>query len=170
MSKRSTLEVKIVKNKVILTVITVILTVALVIQSANSQEVSSAEKWDFQVTPYFWLAEFDGDLTLSGVTGSGSLPFSDLWNFTDFGLMGRVEAWKGKWGIIFDGVYMDLGVEDTVSRGPLKIDLDADQKIAMLDFGLAYRLVELPVGESQKISFDPLVGVRYAYLKQEANI
>ena len=42
--------------------------------------------------------------------------------------------------------------------------------MALLDFGVGYRLVELPVGESQKLTFDPIGGIRYAYFKDEANI
>jgi len=128
--------------------------------------------WDLQFTPYFWLAALDGDSTLSGIAGSAELDFSELWDFVDFGVSGRLEAWNGKWGLFFDGSYLDLGAEYTASVGPAAIDTEVDLRQTILDFGLAYRLIQTPVGKdgTQSLTLDSLGGLRYEYLKQEAEL
>ena len=128
--------------------------------------------WDLQFTPYFWLADLSGDSTLSGITGSAEVDFSELWDFIDFGVSGRLEAWNGKWGLFFDGSYLDLGAEYAESVGPAAIDTEVDLRQTILDFGLAYRLVQTPVGRdgTQSLTLDSLGGLRYAYLRQEAEL
>jgi opacity protein-like surface antigen len=116
------------------------------------------------------MAEIKGDATLRGRTGSVDVGFSDILDHLDIGLMGRVEAWKGKWGLIFDGLYMDLGAEFSTPRGLVSTDIDIKQQ--MYDFGIGHRLLETPVGKdgNQKLSFDLLGGARYVRLEGEVDI
>ena len=146
---------------------------ALLYHPGHAQEQTAiSEEWQFEIAPYLWLPELDGDSTLSGVTGPSEFSASDLLGFADFVAMGRIEAWKDKWGLFFDGAYVDLGADFTVSVPLVTAKVDLDFKQAMLDFGVSYRLLELPMGENgaQKLLFEPLGGLRYVYLKQEVDI
>lgn len=129
-----------------------------------------SEEWEVQFTPYFWVADLEGDATLRGRTGSVDVGFSDIWDNLDIGLMGRVEAWQGKWGLYFDGLYMDLGAEFTTPLGLVSTDIDV--KMAIVDFGIGHRLWETGLGEnnSQRLSFDLLGGARYTNLDGEIDI
>jgi hypothetical protein len=135
-------------------------------QSANLND----DQWDIQLTPYFWAAELKGDATLRGRTGPVEVSFSDLLDNLDIAFMGRAEAWKGRWGLFFDGLYMDLGAEFSTPRGLVSADIDV--KMTMLEFGLGYHLWETQVGKegSQKLSFDLLGGGRYMNLEGEVDI
>jgi len=137
-----------------------------------AQSDLGVDTWDFQFTPYFWLADLDGDSTLSGITGSADLDFSELWDFVDFGASGRLEACKGRWGFFLDGSYLDLGADYTASLGPAVIDTEVDLRQTIVDIGLAYRLIQEPVGRDgdQSLTLESLGGVRYEYLKQEAEL
>jgi len=141
-------------------------------EPTSAQSDLGVDTWDFQFTPYFWLAELDGDSTLSGIMGSAELEFSELWDFVDFGASGRLEAWNGKWGFLVDASYLDLGADYTTSVGPAAIDTEVDLRQTIVDIGLAYRLIHKPVGRdgTQSLALEPLGGVRYEYLKQEAKL
>ena len=136
----------------------------------GQEEITGNDKWQFEVTPYFWAAELKGDATLRGRTGPVDVSFSDLLDNLDIAFMGRAEAWKGRWGLFFDGLYMDLGAEFSTPQGLVSADIDV--KMTMLEFGLGYHLWETQVGKegSQKLSFDLLGGGRYMNLEGEVDI
>ncbi len=145
--------------------------IAFICFSAYGQnEVGSSNKWNIEFTPYFWAAELKGDATLRGRTGPVEVSFSDLLDNLDIAFMGRAEAWKGRWGLFFDGLYMDLGAEFSTPQGLVSADIDV--KMTMLEFGLGYRLWETQVGKegSQKLSFVLLGGGLYMNLYGEGDI
>ncbi len=132
--------------------------------------LNNSNKWEVELTPYFWAAEIDGDATLRGRTGPVEVSFSDLLDNLDIAFMGRLETWKGEWGFFLDGLYMDLGAEFSTPQGLVSADIDV--KMTILEFGLGYHLWETQVGKkgSQKLSFDLLGGGRYINLEGEVDI
>jgi opacity protein-like surface antigen len=113
-----------------------------------------------------------GDATLRGRTGSVDVSFSDILDKLDIAFMGRLEAWQGKWGLFFDGLYMDLGAEFATSGILVTTDTDIDVKMTMLDFGIGHQVWETPLGKDndQKLSFDLFGGARYMNLDSEIDI
>jgi hypothetical protein len=124
--------------------------------------------------PYFWMPSIDADATLNGETSSVDLSFDDVLDYLDFTVMGRMECWKGKWGITLDTLYMNLGADGEFKLvRPLKTDnLDLDIELNMTDLGFAYRLfAQVSVrNPKSKIIFEPYGGLRYCYLLQEADV
>ncbi len=98
--------------------------------------LKNSNQWNVEFTPYFWMAEIDGDATLRGRTGPVEASFSDLLDKLDIAFMGRLEAWKGEWGLFLDGLYMDLGAEFSTPQGLISADVDV--KMTILEFGLGY--------------------------------
>ena len=136
---------------------------------------SQSDEWEIRLMPYVWMPSMDADVTVNGLSGSVDVSFGDvLDDYLDFVMFGRVEAWKGKWGLTFDGVYFDLGMDEEFkgTRSATSFDLDIDLKLGMADFGLAYRLLEQVsvINPQSKIIFEPYGGLRYAYLKQKADL
>ena len=155
------------------------LTVSFVLLSAlmacplyGQESTSPADAWEFRIMPYIFLPEIDADATVNGLTGSADLSRSDVIDNLDFTTMGRVEAWKGKWGLTFDHLYLNLGADFKGNRGITKFDLDLDVRLGLFDFGLAYRLCEQEFGDNneQKFTFEPYGGVRYGYLREKTNL
>lgn len=149
----------------------VLISLALLCSLAQGQEGQvGSEEWEVQFTPYFWVADLEGDATLRGRTGPVDVGFSDIWDNLDFAFMGRVEAWQGKWGLFVDGLYMDLGSEFSTPQGLVSADIDF--KMTVLEFGIGHRLWETQVGEetNQKLSFDLLGGGRYMNIEGEVDI
>jgi len=124
--------------------------------------------------PYFWAASMDADATVNGLSGGVELSFDDVIDHLDFTAMGRAEAWKGKWGLTFDGLFLNLGADGSFQgrRGITSFSLDADVRLGMADFGLAYRIFEQQFGDNneQKLTFEPYGGLRYAYLRQKIDL
>ena len=128
--------------------------------------------WQFEVTPYFWGAGMKGDVQLGSLPKiSTDVSFSDILDVLDFGIMGAFEARKGRWGMLFDAIYMDLEMDGTASRtgaGPVGAAATADAKLEMKQTLLAaaasYRALE---GRSP---VDVFGGLRYVKIEASADI
>jgi opacity protein-like surface antigen len=143
----------------------------MVCPSAYAQdEVSGSDEWEFQVTPYFFAPAVDGDSTVDGGTVELDLDFGDvLDDFDVFGLSGRFEAWKGDWGFIVDGMYVDLDGDFDFPL-PIVNEVGVDIEQFNLDFAVSRRLATMPLREDSDIpwvSFEAIGGARYVDLKQE---
>ena len=148
-------------------------TAAMPVYAQN--QTSRSDEWEIRLMPYVWMPSLDADKTVNGLEGSVDVSFGDILDdYLDFALMGRVEAWKGRWGLTFDGVYFDLGADDSFegTSGGISFDLDADARLGMADFALSYRLFAQRFGKNcrQKLTFEPYGGLRYAYLKQKVDL
>jgi len=141
-------------------------------------QTQSTDNWEIRLRPYVWILSIDAEATVGGTLSSLSanvdLGFDDIIDNLDFGAMGRVEIWKGRWGLTFDGLYLALSADKSFSgsRGLVDFDLDVDLGLGSVDFGLAYRLFEQQFGkeDKQSLAFEPYVGLRYAYLKEEIDL
>ena len=77
---------------------------------------ASADEWSFNVTPYFWFFDIEGDLRYSPRAGGSphvEISNSDLLENLDFGLMLSGEARKGRWSIFTDVMYFDLSSQES---------------------------------------------------------
>jgi hypothetical protein len=154
-----------------------------------AQGASSADEmpWRFSVEPFFYVPfGANGDVTVRGINapinaGIGDI-FSAIVNDLNFAAFGRVEAWKGPWGIFFNGAYMNLGTGRTanIPVPPVlqQIGLPPQASVAaatgtsfvQLDLGGAYRFGDgnLPMAlrtadtefDLGPFIFDALAGVR----------
>ncbi len=139
------------------------------------QPPQSTAGWTIQGGLYLWLTGIDGEASIAGTTANIDLSFSDIFDAFDvFAVSGRVEAWKdNKWGIIFDGMYLDLD-GDFPTPGPLPAIINVDISQAQIDLGLGYRLFDQSFGRDDKewprVAVDLLSGARYQYFKSELTI
>jgi hypothetical protein len=140
---------------------------------AHGQSSSTtSDTWQFEVSPYLFLPAVEGDATVNGQTMPLDLSFGDILdNFDVFGLSGRVRARKGKWGIIFDVATLSLETEviPNIPIPPVTAAINVDIQDTVVDLGVSYRVVETEVG-GKRLWIEPLVGVRYHYLKQEIGL
>jgi len=157
-----------------LSAITFLLTVCIALPVYGEDATNSSGDWEIRLMPYFWMPSMKADSTINGLSGSIDLSFGDVLDYLDFTAMGRVEAWKGKWGLTFDGIYMNLGASESFQgrREAVNFNIDADVRLGMADFGLAYRIYEQRFGnnDEQRLAFEPYGGLRYGYLKQKIDL
>lgn len=84
---------------------------------------AEGERWRFVFQPYATIPiSTYGSATVQGQTVDYSLSLGRLLQYLSVTASGRVEAWKGNWGFIIDGYYVNLnaidGVQQTKSRTP----------------------------------------------------
>ena len=136
------------------------------------------QEWEVRLMPYYWFLSVDTKATVNGnlssLSGNIDLSYDDIMDYLDFGVMGRLEVWKGKWGLTFDGLFLNLSADRSFTgrSGITNFAVDADVRIGLADFALAYRLFEQQFGDNneQKLTFEPYGGLRYAYLRQKIDL
>ena len=158
------------KARALVLVAVVVSALGLASGAARAQTATAApgSGWTFDVTPYIW------GVAMSGEVQSGTLPainidmsFSDILDNLDAGLLGAFEARKGRWGMLFDAIYMKLEGSGTASRtGPAAATASAELEVTQTMFAaaVAYRAVE------RCAPMDVIGGLRYAKIEADAAI
>lgn len=117
---------------------------------------TSNEGWEFQFTPYFWLAGLHGTAGIGNRTTEVDESFGDIFHQLNFFLMGVFEARKGKFVSLTDLEYVSIS-DDKATPGPLFSNVNANFKTFIFDPEIGYRLLD----RSDKGAFiDVLGGVR----------
>ena len=157
-----------------------LLILASVCPSAYAYEpLGSDGTWQFSLTPYIWLpARSDITSTIEGQSVDMHLTFSDvLENFDVFALSARFEAWKNRFGLIFDGYWLKLNTSKAIAGpGPFDVAVNVDKvdiQQANFDFAASYRLLHRPLRQGRALPvlfFDPILGLRVNYLKQQVDL
>ena len=117
---------------------------------------TSTNKWQFQFSPYFWLASLHGTGGIGNRTTQVDESFSDIFHSLDFALMGVLEARKGKFVTLTDVEYVAVS-DNKATPGPLFSNVNAKFKTFIFDPEAGYRVLDHP----DKGAFvDVLGGVR----------
>ena len=126
-------------------------------------QVLDHEKWQFQLTPYLWIAGVKGQAGIGNLTTNVDAALTDDNVDLNFGFMGTFEARKKRFVILTDLQYSNLGT-DRATPGPLFSSASADFKTFVFDPEVGYRIVQNP----EKGAFvDVLGGIRYWHLKTD---
>jgi hypothetical protein len=155
-----------------LSAVTLLLMVCIALPVYGADANNFSKDWQIRLMPYFWVPSLKADSTINGVTGTVNLSQDEVLDNLVFAAMGRVEAWKDKWGLSFDGVFMNLGASDSFPGRTGSADVDVDVRLGMADFALMNRLFEKSFGDDnqQKLTFEPYGGLRYGYLRQKGDL
>ncbi|WP_088894936.1 hypothetical protein [Leptolyngbya ohadii] len=151
----------------------------------EAAEPSASPRWRFSVTPNVFVPfSVNGRVTVRNFRSDLNLGLSDVLEPLNFALAGRVEAWRGSLGLIFDAAYFDLGQERSSDLSipnclcnilPSRIDTEINVQYGQFDLGVGYRYgtdvssaaTEFEMGE---LVFDAILGIRIYAFEQEINI
>jgi len=153
------------KNSNALTVTSAPIANAIVATSPETAvpQGTSTEKWQFQLSPYFWLAGLHGTTGTANRTTQVDESFSDIFHSLKFAFMGLVEARKGKLVLLTDLEYVSIS-DDKATPGPLFASVDAKIKTFIFDPEVGYRFFDDP----DKGAFvDVLGGVRVWHISTD---
>lgn len=125
------------------------------------------DNWQYEVMPYLWATAMNGNVQAGQLPRTSvDMKFSDIVDVLDFGFMTAFEARKGRWGFLFDGMYMKVSDSATASRADIGLSVDAKMQLkqSMVAAAVAYRAIEgnTPV--------DVIGGARYNKIDAEAKI
>ena len=76
------------------------------ISSVHAEDVT---KNAWHISPYFWLPSMDVTSTLGPVSVPIEMDFGDILdNFDVIAISARAEYWWGQYGVVADGLWMDM--------------------------------------------------------------
>ena len=158
---------------------TLVLTLLCLAISGTAVGETSADEWQFQLTPYIWLPTIDGTLNYGPPPGSGGSPDveigpTDWLELLNFGVLIAGSARKGRFSIFTDFVYLSMtrngdgrvvSVDGTVSGpgGSISVPVSADLTLnTRTDFdGLVWTLAAgYTVKQTATSSLDIFGGAR----------
>ena len=121
------------------------------------------DKWQFQFSPYFWLAGLHGTGGVGNRTVAVEESFSDVFDALNFALMGTFEARKGKFISLTDLQYVSVS-DEKATPGPLFSTVDAGFKVFIFDQEVGYRVLE---NSEKGASLDVVGGARVWRVKTD---
>jgi opacity protein-like surface antigen len=126
-------------------------------------QTAAADEWQFQFSPYFWMASLHGTGGVGNRSAQVDMSFGDIFGDLKFALMGVFEARKGKFFVLTDMEYVHIE-DDKATPGPFFSDVNASFKTFIFEPDVGYRLFE-NVDKGQSI--DVLGGIRVWHVSTE---
>jgi hypothetical protein len=149
--------------------------------------------WQFFLAPYLWIPGFHADLSRQGRFRGTTVADVPWYNLVPLlfskvmGGMGRVEIWKGRWGLISDTNFIYIG--ESVSAGgakelegqplpfPVLLQLSGNLKLwsrlLWQDVEVRYLVGTIPINPDKPVpvaSIELLGGLRYTHLNQDTRL
>jgi len=155
----------------------VLLMALLASTGALAQEPSSeTDSWQFGVSIYGWFPDIAGQTSFTQPGGSNEfkIDIDDILDNLEFTLMGTFDMRKGRWGILTDVIYMDVGGSQTGTREatiggreiPVNASANVDLDLTSWIWTLTgyYRALDQP-----GMTLDIVGGARYLDVEQKVN-
>ena len=126
--------------------------------SSNSSTDTSSSKWTFRIAPYLWGTAISGSVAHEGlpIEPHASMSFGDVWKHLDVGAMGSLEARKGKYGVLADGLLAKVSTTAYAPIGGAQLPIHLKSRTATGLIAFEYR-----AWENQASQIDLLAGLRY---------
>ena len=104
-------------------------------ESSGTQQGTATE---FIIAPYLLAPTMSGTTTIRGVPLDVDLGPSEIFDNLEFGFMGYFEVRRGKWGVAFDVLYMDLAKEATLETALGTVGVTVGMQQGMYEFSGSY--------------------------------
>ena len=123
--------------------------------------------WHFGITPYIWFAGLHGTVGALGYDSSVHASFGDVFEYLNIGLMGAVEARKGRILLPVDFMWMKLSDDKGLPASPFPGVTSVKVKVyqSLLTPKVGYRLVD-----HEKLKVDGTFGIRYFHLGENLSL
>lgn len=122
--------------------------------TASAQTAAGTESWSGQATLYGWLPVINGSQEGPGGQPLVDLDSSDVLSALDMAFMGSAIIQRGKFGLLLDAVYADLGTDGTWVQN--RVSTSTTTKLGMYTAAAMYRVHGDP-----KWFADVYAGARY---------
>jgi len=157
---------------------------SLLVASSTVSAQDGGWRWSF--APYGWGMNIEGDSRLGPLSSDIDVGFDDLLEGLNFAAMAHVEASRGRWSLIMDGVYGKVSADSgfgPVAVGPFTIggttvgpfavarrSFEVQTEMLIVEAAAAYRIGGASDGGLEKGSaFELLAGARYTDLELEVD-
>ena len=109
--------------------------------SGKAVQSTAADGWQFQFSPYFWMAGLHGTTGTPNRNVHVNEGFSDVWHSLKFAFMAAFEARKDKLILLADAEYVSLE-DDRAAPGLLFSAANAKIKMFIFDPAVGYRVFD----------------------------
>jgi hypothetical protein len=109
--------------------------------------IQKQDEWQFFLSPYIWIPGINANVSALKGTVNTAIPWWDVASTLfskSIGIMGRAEAWKGRWGVFLDGYYAYVGTSGSQvgagkekNFGPFDFTLDKQINIGRATINVA---------------------------------
>ena len=100
------------------------------------------EGWRLEIRPYAWLAGVYGRVRVRNTSAETGKSSSSVLGMLDFAAAAQVEAIRGRWRVMFDENYVNLGTTGTGALGNVSVKVEPTMNI--FEFGGSYTAVAVP--------------------------
>lgn len=128
--------------------------------------------WHFSITPYLFLPlRTTGTSTVADGDVDLDLNLIDVFKLLNGALSGRVEAWRGDFGLAVEGYFVALGDDasfDLPGPGSGRAGVDVNVRQAFVDLLVAYRALDGRYDDTgRRYALEGFAGARYNSLTQD---
>src|ERR1044071_1536982 len=99
------------------------------VTASPPQAAEDDETWHYEVRPYLWTAGIYGDLRVNNTTAQTGKGSTSVLGMLDFAAAAQVEAIRGRWRLMFDENYVNLGTTGTGPGGNVTLDVQPTMNI-----------------------------------------
>lgn len=115
--------------------------------------------WSFTLEPYLWTMATSGRVGVAGLPPvKVAYDAKTILQHLDWGIMGKGEVRKGRWGLLADGLFAQLSTSGN-PPGPFYSSTSIKIQQGMASLALAYRLID-----DRRGFLDVYAGARYNYM------
>jgi hypothetical protein len=163
------------RKRIYLLPLAVVVAALLASSGALAQQTAGeAEPWQFGLSIYGWFPNISGQTAFEPPGGDSEfeIDIEDILDNLEFVLMGTFDVRKGRWGILTDVLYMDVGASESgtrkasIGRRGLPVNATADVNLDLKSWiwTLAgyYRALD-----RNGLTLDVVGGARYLDVEQE---
>jgi hypothetical protein len=118
---------------------------------------AQASEWQFEVTPYLWALNMNGQVGIGPVVTHVNESFSNIFHHLDFAAMVYASAHKDDFGFYGNVLYASLS--DSGSVGPIRAKANEDYGI--FGAGISYVVGRHEFSNLSEFAVEPYAGARF---------
>ena len=134
----------------------------LIIRAQDTPE-QDQKSWNFEVTPYAWLAGVSGDISFLDQSLPVDVELDEILEDLSLGIILNLEARKNRWIIFSDFIYVSLKRQARIDL--LSVDASLKVKQILFELGGGYT-----IAEGDWYYFDGIAGLRYTGIKNTLDV
>lgn len=116
--------------------------IAIAMALTAGQAFAQDTGWSFKASPYLWLPNTKVGISTPRGNVNGELGIEDAVQALDFAFMGSFEAYRNKWSLIGDLLYLNLEEREDTPFGGLFTKAEVGTQITAFTGLAAYRVYE----------------------------
>jgi hypothetical protein len=121
---------------------------------------ASASQWQFEVTPYLWTLNMNGQVGIGPVTTHVNESFSNIFHHLDFAAMVYASAHKDDFGFYGNVLYASLSDSGNLGANH-GIRVKANEDYGIFGAGISYVVGRHEFSNLSAIAVEPYAGARY---------